>query len=281
MKICYVYSIIFQNGKRYIGFTSQFNPYDRLNEHCKESRVDNPKLPIHKAIKSFGVNNLEFNIIASGFRNDMLNLEIKLIKELKTKISEFGYNITNGGEGVSGHKHSAESKLKIKEKRNLQKINHSEETKKKISAANKGLKKGIKNPSHSEKMKGRKQSKESVEKRRLKMIGHSVSDETKAKIIAANTGRKHSETARKNMSLAHIGNKPSEETKLKMSEAHKKKFQDQEYKEKHRNAIKLALSTKDAREKMSLAAKKHNTPENNLKQSIKMKQIWAERKANK
>jgi hypothetical protein len=69
-------------------------------------------------------------------------------------------NITNGGEGVRGLRHSAETKAKWSKIRKGRKVVHSDETKRKISEANKGLRLGIKNPAHSERLMGRKLSEE-------------------------------------------------------------------------------------------------------------------------
>ena len=85
----------------------------------------------------------------------------------------------------------------------------------------KGLKRKPLSEQHKRKLyeshKGKKQSQETIEKRRLKMLGHKTSDETRKKISEANKGRKVSEEIKKKMSESRKGRKHSEETKLKMS----------------------------------------------------------------
>lgn len=129
---------------------------------------------------------------------------------------------------VKGKHHTEESKQKIKEARKWQfQPYRSEETKKKIGLANKG----------------RKLSKETIEKRtksregfhhslesRKKMSesrkGHYVSPETRKKLSDKNKislkGKHHSIETRKKMSLAKKGKPKSEESKQKMSESKKK-----------------------------------------------------------
>ena len=82
----------------------------------------------------------------------------------------------------------------------------SEETKKKLSEANKGEK----NP----------------------MYGKHFSEEHKKKLSEANKGRHHSEESKKKMSEAHKGKHHSEESKKKLSEANKGKKLSEETKKK-------------------------------------------------
>lgn len=122
-------------------------------------------------------------------------------------------NLTDGGEGVCGYVPSVETRLKLAQgAKNRIGYKHSEETKRKIGVANAVALKGRKNPEHGEKLRGRKQSPETITKRMVNMIGRVVSKETKAKIAYAHTGQKRSESARENMRLAHLGKKDSPET---------------------------------------------------------------------
>lgn len=78
---------------------------------------------------------------------------------------------------------------------------------------------------------GKKQSPETIEKRRKKLVGHEVSEETKQRLRDANAGQKRSDEAKKKMSEAKKGKSPSnkglpmsEEQKRKLSEVQKGKI---------------------------------------------------------
>ncbi len=125
-------------------------------------------------------------------------------------------NMTDGGEGMSGHKHTKQTCIKIKIKRAKQKIKHSDETKIKIGIANKGKLKGRKNPKHSERLKGRKHSIEHKLKISAALCGQKRSMEARKNMSNARKGYIVHEQARLNMSIAHVGKKPSQRTRRRM-----------------------------------------------------------------
>jgi hypothetical protein len=125
-------------------------------------------------------------------------------------------NYTDGGEGVSGLKHSKQTRRKIREKRKAQKIAHSAETRRKIGAANAVALKGRKNPAHAAKLRGRKHRPEHTAKIVAKLIGRPVSEETRAKIRASNLGQKRSEVTKQRLRDSHLGKKLSLKTRKKM-----------------------------------------------------------------
>ena len=96
-------------------------------------------------------------------------------------------NITSGGEGVSGLKHSEITKSILREKRSHQVIVITKETKIKIGLANSISLKGRKNPEHSIRMTGRKQTDETIGKRACQLRGKSRSPEA---IMAITNGLK-------------------------------------------------------------------------------------------
>lgn len=156
----------------------------------------------YAAIKKYGWYNFDHDIIASNLnKSEADNFEKLLIKCLKLRDQRFGYNLTDGGEGTLGRIVS-------------------EETKKKISEANKG----------------RVASEEQRRSMSERQKGKTLSDETKRKIGESNKGKKHTEEAKKKigngnkgkkrskehievLQKAHLGTKHSEETKRKMSNA--------------------------------------------------------------
>lgn len=111
----------------------------------------------------------------------ILLAEIERIDQLR----KLGYklcNITDGGQGISGLKHSEESKRKMSESRkNIVPHKHTDESKQKIRQANTGV----------------VFTEERKEKIRQKALGRKMSEETKNKLRGRNF--KHSEETLKRM----------------------------------------------------------------------------------
>jgi group I intron endonuclease len=161
------------NGKNYIGQT--VNLTKRWWRHRNDAA--DPKYPIHYAIKKYGAHNFEFIAIATCKTDEDANyLEILLIDQCESHISKGkGYNITKGGKGVSGYKHTDEAKAKI----SALLIGNdycvgrkaSDETKDKMSIAHKGNKSRT----------GMKNTDEWFDK----VVGFKHTDETKKKMSEA------------------------------------------------------------------------------------------------
>lgn len=151
------------NGKVYIGQTGQ-KPEERWR---KGEGYINSKY-FYKAIQKYGWDNFEHEILLNNLTLEEANfLEQQIIKEYKATDRQFGYNLKEGG---SHRKYTEDSKLKMSQnhsdvskennpmygkhhtKETIEKIKQtkkdnkikkppmSEETKKKISEANKGKK---------------------------------------------------------------------------------------------------------------------------------------------
>lgn len=91
--------------------------------------------PFFRVIKKYGWDNIEHYTIAEHLTEDEAKkFEIKLIEKLDCNINKgkYGYNITDGGDGICGYKHSEESKSKMGNKSFLGR-KHTEESKRKIS----------------------------------------------------------------------------------------------------------------------------------------------------
>jgi len=96
-------------------------------------------------------------------------------------------NKTNGGDGISGYKHTTETRKNLSDMQTGKKRKpHSEETKKKISQANKG---------------------------------RCVSEETRKKLSEIQKGKTLSEETKKKISKIHKGKIVSDETKKKMGKS--------------------------------------------------------------
>lgn len=181
--------------------------------------------------------NKEYNAVVEGLSKLGMQPVVKFIildvceqAAFDAEIERIAYwrsvcsDLTNkaaGGEGPVGARHSAEAKEKIKAKRALQVIRHSEETRKKIGASNSVALLGKKNPEHSTRMKGRLLSVQHIEKIAAKNRGSKRSKITCENISRSLKGRIVSAQAKENMRLAQLGRKVPEEIKQKMSAAQK------------------------------------------------------------
>jgi len=111
------------NGRKYIGKTVNF--YKRMSKH----KHDKGKCYIHRAIRKYGWNTFKVEkIIDNVPEEDLNNLEISYIAVENTK-SPNGYNLTDGGEGVSGRRHTEEWKKKMRER--MTGFKHTDETREK------------------------------------------------------------------------------------------------------------------------------------------------------
>ena len=186
--VCYnvcVYYTVYKitniiNNKIYIGFHSTNN----LNDKYMGSGV-----LIKKSIKKYGIENFEKEILfVFDDKKLALKKEIELIEKLDTK-----YNLTRGGEGINGYFHTEETKRKIGDSLKGEKHpqfgkSPSEETKQKMSESHMGNKRRLGIP-HSEESKKRISE---ANKGRL-IIGRTLSEETKRKISESLKGRKLTE----------------------------------------------------------------------------------------
>lgn len=112
------------NGKKYIGITCQ-NPIKRWNNRNGYNPYGKSKSKFYNAIQKYDWNNFEHEIIASNLtREEANNFERILITTLKTNSSDYGYNITDGGDGIARVKHTEEAKVKMSRARKEWYKNH-------------------------------------------------------------------------------------------------------------------------------------------------------------
>ena len=117
-----VYRFISPSGKSYIGITTNF--LNRYNSHKREySRC---KTVYYDACKKYGFENFKIQILKKDIKDrELLNfIEVLYIDKYKTEDRNFGYNMTEGGDGnrlfgeangMYGKKHSEESIQKMKD----------------------------------------------------------------------------------------------------------------------------------------------------------------------
>lgn len=82
------------NGKMYIGRTSYDKLYKRINTHVWYSRHKNSNIPFSNALKKYGKENFEWEILEECKKEDMGIREIHWIDQLNPE-----YNVTLGGDG--------------------------------------------------------------------------------------------------------------------------------------------------------------------------------------
>jgi hypothetical protein len=184
------------------------------------------------------------------FENITEELALELEKELIKELREQGIplvNYTDGGDGVSGYKHTNEARAKMSEKKTGVKLEpFSEEHKQKMSKAAMG----DNNP----------------------MYGKEITDEHRARLIVSAKAKVFSPEHRANLSKALIGRKFSAETRKKIGEAFKGKKLSEEHKQKiseslkgHKNNLGITLSEKHKK---------------NISESMKGKELSEEHKKN-
>lgn len=154
----YVYSILnLINGKSYIGICKNFDK--RVKEHKRKLNTQkHHNRYLQHSWNKYGETNFKFFIIFDNIlRDELSKYEKLLIKLFKTNNSEFGYNLTEGGDGISGYKHSQEYVDSMKkprpelsgEKHPFFNQKHTEETKKIISLCMSGENNGMYGKKHS------------------------------------------------------------------------------------------------------------------------------------
>lgn len=138
------------NGMKYIGITSK--DVDKRWVNGRGYRTGKFK----NAIIKYGWENFNHEILKINLsEEEAKKLEIFYIKKLKTNNRNFGYNLTEGGDGTRGMQPCLGRKMSESEKtmRSKALMGHiiSEETKRKIGEANKGKTTGMKGMRHSQK----------------------------------------------------------------------------------------------------------------------------------
>ena len=112
-----VYVHLFPNGKRYFGITCK-RPESRWEKGKGYFKKNMQNTPMYNAILKYGWENILHIILHKDLSKDeAIGKERYYIAKYKTNIhrhgNEFGYNLTDGGEGAEGHKISEEKKKTV------------------------------------------------------------------------------------------------------------------------------------------------------------------------
>jgi group I intron endonuclease len=167
------------NNHCYIGSAVNFK--DRWKRHKSHLIAgDHHSRYLQNAYNKYGIEILEFEILANCEKENLIYFEQKLINLLKPK-----YNICKIAGSSLGYKHTKKSREKMSEshlgvklpektrrKMSIAKFNTTEETRKKMSIA---------------------------------AIGRIINNETRLKISISNSGKERSEEFKKNFSLSQKG----------------------------------------------------------------------------
>lgn len=124
------------NGKKYVGKTTK-NLEHRWKEHLTTAR-SRRSYPLYRAMRKYGTIHFTCEVLATGLDEEEINaLEVEWIAKLKTFERGLGYNLTKGGDGMSGFSHSGATREKISIRaRNRNPV--SDETKKRMGDARRG-----------------------------------------------------------------------------------------------------------------------------------------------
>lgn len=124
------------NGKHYIGQALEFIKRKRC--HISYSKKENPTSYFHRALKKYGINSFDWKILCKcDSKNELDEMEFHYIKQYNSYITNNGYNMTWGGEGVYGRKLCGERNgMYGKTHPNKGKKIHSEEFKKRMRENN-------------------------------------------------------------------------------------------------------------------------------------------------
>lgn len=111
------------NGKKYVGITSREN----VNHRWQNGRGYKENTHFSNAIKKYGWDNFDHEILYTDLSvEEAKEIEKRLIKQWKTQDTEYGYNMTSGGDGTPDFHPSEETRRKLSIRR--LKENLSEET---------------------------------------------------------------------------------------------------------------------------------------------------------
>lgn len=181
------------NGKKYVGQT--IKPVEkRLKEHFKAAFSENRQAVICHAIRKYGRDSFSVICLQDDVAIEDLDAAEQYWVAFYDTFSENGYNATTGGNQC---RISDETKAKISAA--LMGKPRSEETKKKMSESQKGVRVGTLNFFY-----GRTHSKETIEQ---------IKETLKGQMDGKNNpfyGKRHSEESLKKMSESHIGKQAGE-----------------------------------------------------------------------
>lgn len=183
------------NGKTYIGKADDMDR--RRKSHLRAARSGTP-YPFHRAIRKYGIDGFDWCVLSQHHKEQRaLDAEIRWIKKYRSDGCIL-YNMTKGGDGVSGYRHTKETRRKLSERPPVVWTDENKERMRQI------MKIRVFTPEHRERIS------ESLK-------GHAVTVVTRCKLSEAMKGNSHtkgqtlSKEHKEKIGAAHRGKKLSPE----------------------------------------------------------------------
>lgn len=175
------------SGKAYVGIASR-SWRNRWRSHVFDARHGS-RLAFHAAIRKHGPEAFTHEVLAEcETRAEAEALEMRLIAQFGTR-RPAGYNLTAGGEGVTSPDAETRARMSLGSRGKKR----SAETRRRLSAARLGVKRGPPSPEHCARIaaahRGKKVAAETRRKLRDVNLGKRHSAETRAKMSAAQRDR--------------------------------------------------------------------------------------------
>lgn len=176
------------NGKIYIGKAVDVNERWRKHKVAAVRQDSNDYSYLHRAMNKYGFDNFKIEIIAEfQTEKESLDAETRFIKSFNSNSREVGYNLTEGGEGSSGFRHTPESRQKMSQtkiemdlsgdRNPFYGIHHTNDSKKKMSESHIEY-----YQTHDHPWQGRKHTEETVRLMSLAATGRKLSIEVRQKM---------------------------------------------------------------------------------------------------
>ncbi len=186
------------NGKYYVGKTVE-TLASRWSKHKNEA-ARGSNMYLHRAMRKYGLGNFTVHPLMETLKTneELCEQETFLISLFKANDHKHGYNLTTGGEGVCGLRHSLETKEKLRSLR-LKQVFTPEQIAK-----------------HGLAWKGKKRPPFSLEHRQHLSEGRTgmtLSAQHRQHIGESHIGKKHSPESIQRMSEAKQGTAPSPESR--------------------------------------------------------------------
>ena len=104
------------NGKQYVG-QSTTRRFKKRQKEWNNLNIPYAGVVINNARAKYGLDAFDFEILKECEDEELDQWETYYIKELNTK-APYGYNMTDGGEGMNGYSPSEETRKKMSERTN-------------------------------------------------------------------------------------------------------------------------------------------------------------------